>query len=330
MKKADASKYYDKLVLRKLMGISSREEDTVLEAWLNQNPRNRESFESLRMRWQADKQIIPDDELPRRRRRKRTVQQTSVEPAKKRSTAFYVFEGLALASLIVAAVLIFMGLKDRPSIHHAGRDGKTVLLPDSSAITMKPGSVLLVASDFGMDSRTVELEGEAFVEVRPDSLKPFALVTENSRIEVTGTSFVVNSPRQGEYEDVLVLAGQLRILALTNPEKPVAVSAGKKARFDHLAGTITVSDADTANALAWKDKRLVFDKTPLSQVVHAIEEYFDIPVQVENKEMLKCTFTKTFADPRIEDVMKALREGLDVIVMREYERIVIDGRNSCP
>ena len=329
MKKPDASKYYDKLVLRKLMGITSRDEDTVLEEWLNHHPRNRESFESLRMRWKADREIIPDDDEPRRIRRKRTVRGTT-EPAKKRSTAFYVFEGLALASLVVAAVLIFMGLKDRPSIYHAGRDGKTVVLPDSSSITMKPGGVLLVASDYGIDSRAVEVEGQAFVEVNPDSLRPFALVTENSRIEVTGTSFVVNSPRDGEYEDVLVLAGELRMLALTNPEKPVEVSAGKKARFDHLAGTITVSNADTANALSWKNKRLVFNKTPLSQVVHDIEAYFNIPIQVENKEMLKCTFTKTFSDPRIEDVMKALREGLDVIVMREYERLVIDGRNSCP
>jgi transmembrane sensor len=326
MQNLNTSKYYDKLVLRKLMGITSREEDTALETWLSQDPRNRESFETLRIRWNADRQNIPEDERPRRRRVRKAVD----GPEKKRSTSFYVFEGLALASLVVAAVLIFMGLRERPSIYHAGREIRTLFLPDSSKIILKPGSVLLVASNYGSDNRSVEVEGQAFVDVRPDSLKAFILITDNSRMEVTGTSFMVDSRKDLEHDDVIVLTGQLQMNALTNPEKPVVVPAGKKARFEHRAGTITVTEADTVNALAWKKQRLIFNDTPLAQVVDALEDYFGIPVQVENKEMLKCPFTRTFSEPRIDDVLKALREGLDVIVMREYGRIVIDGRNSCP
>ncbi len=326
MHKSEKYQYYDKLVLRKLMGIISPEEDAALKAWIEADPRNKESFDALRFKWQADRENIPEDERPRRRRRRNTT----VDPAKKGRTTFYVFEGLALALLVVASVIIFMGLRERPSIHHAGREIRTVILSDSSAVTLKPGSVLLVASDYGSTNRAVEVEGQAFVEVSPDSLTLFTLTTDNSRIDVTGTSFMVDLPKGEEYEEVIVLSGQLLISLLKNPEKKVVVPAGKKARYDYGSGAIALLDADTVNVLAWRQKKLVFNDTPLAQVVEAVEDYFGIPVQVENTAMLKCTFTKTFNEPRMDDIIKALRDELDVIVMREYGRIVIDGRNTCP
>ena len=174
------------------------------------------------------------------------------------------------------------------------------------------------------------MEGQAFVEVSPDSLTLVTLTTDNSRIDVTGTSFMVDLPKGEEYEEVIVLSGQLLISLLKNPEKKVVVPAGKKARYDYGSGAIALLDADTVNVLAWRQKKLVFNDTPLAQVVEAVEDYFGIPVHVENTAMLKCTFTKTFNEPRMDDIIKALRDELDVIVMREYGRIVIDGRNTCP
>lgn len=329
------SKYYDKLVLRKLMGIISPEEEIALDTWLRQDPRNREAFETLRLQWEAEKDIIPDDDRPGRWRRRSAMKKTPRpakvrKPAKRKSTGFYVFEGIAIGALVVAAVLIFLGLKERPTIFHAGRDIRTLTLSDSSTVTLRPGGILLVSSQYGETSRAVEIEGQALVEVKPDSLRPFTLVSEHSRIEVVGTHFAVNFPKGGERDEVIVLSGKVRLNALSNPEKPVEVTAGKKAVFDRRAGLITVGETDTVNATAWRDQRLIFDKTPLSEVVLAIEDYFGIAVEVENTEMLKCPFSRTFSEPRLDDVIKALREGLDVIVVKEYSRIVIDGRNTCP
>lgn len=333
MQKSGKYQYYDKLILKKLMGTILPQEETDLEAWINADPQNRDSYESLRRNWLAEKDFIPEDERPQRRRTRTSAAdsaKTAAGSSKKRNTSFYVFESVALTLLIVATVIIFMGLKERPSIHHAGREIRTITLSDSSRVTLEAGSVLLVPSNYGDRDRTVGIEGRALVEVTSDSLSRFTVSTDNSQIEVTGTTFVADFPEDGERDKVTVLTGELRLNLLDNPEKVVVVSAGKQALLDHNAGTISLQQADTMNALAWKERKLAFNDAPLSQVVVAIEDYFGVPVKVENTEMLKCTFTRTFNEPRIDDIIKALREELDVIVMREYERIVIDGRNSCP
>lgn len=329
MRNPEKHKYYDKLVLRKLMGIISPQEDATLQAWLKSSPRNREYFEQLKNQWQQNMDDSPEFDGPRRRRR-RTKSGDARQPVRKRSTSFYVFEGMAFLLLVVATVLVFMGLKERPSIHHAGRTSRTLLLPDSTEVTLRPGSVLLVSSDYGTGNRSVEVEGKAFMDVRPDSTKAFTLVSEHSRISVSGTSLMVDFAKDGERDQVTVLTGEVKMSALRNPEKEVIIAAGKKGVFDHRAGTITVSVADTVNSLAWKKRQLVFNDTPLADVIEAAGDYFGIPFHVENGEMLKCPFTRSFTEPTMDEVMKAIREQLDVVVMREYGRIVIDGRNSCP
>ena len=61
-------------------------------------------------------------------------------------------------------------------------------LSDGSHVWLNSGTTLRYASNFGKDSRKVELSGEAFFKVKKDEI-PFRVQIKNNEVEVLGTTF---------------------------------------------------------------------------------------------------------------------------------------------
>lgn len=65
---------------------------------------------------------------------------------------------------------------------------------------------------FAGDQRLVELEGEAFFEVRKDTLKPFIVQTNRLKVRVLGTVFNLKA-YPDELQQTTLVEGKVRITA---------------------------------------------------------------------------------------------------------------------
>ncbi|MEK7918871.1 FecR domain-containing protein [Burkholderia contaminans] len=114
------------------------------------------------------------------------------------------------------------------------------------------------------------LEGEALYAVKHDSLRPFHVIAGATDIRDVGTRFSVRV-RPADV-DVAVLEGRVE-LSLRSGGPVVDLDANEAAR---ATGTqiVEVSDSQEFDAMvSWKDRRLQFDGTPLSGVVHELQRY---------------------------------------------------------
>jgi ferric-dicitrate binding protein FerR (iron transport regulator) len=344
---------HDQLMLKKVIGTITEEEEQVLEAWINSDPGARKRYEAFCARWNQNARNAPEFSPQKRpsqaepfvKRRKvvskplprnqpapqphpnqQPIPPRQARPAvtSKGGKRFKVAEGVAVTLVCVSSFFLFLGLKDYPQLYEAKGQHKTFYLPDSSMVTLKSGSAIKVSGHYLDATRTVYLYGGGYFNVK-DVPKPFVVITENAELRSNASSFVVNSAGSGEGE-VSSLKGDVRIVPAGNQWRRVLVSSGQKGTVDAQGKRVVVTSFDTLNALAWKEKLLVFNKTPMEEAIPALEDYFGVRFELDNPDIANCKLSRTFRDPNIMEVIEVLRRGVGVTVTREPGVSILEGK----
>jgi ferric-dicitrate binding protein FerR (iron transport regulator) len=121
-----------------------------------------------------------------------------------------------------------------------------------------------------------------------------------------------------------VVTGKVNFLS-TELNESVVLTPGLNGLLNTKDRTISISAEPALNITAWKDKALVFRKSPLRQVVKDLENYFKVDIVVKNESLLDCRFTGTFNDATVEDIIAALGVALDLEVDQDANRYFLDG-----
>jgi ferric-dicitrate binding protein FerR (iron transport regulator) len=147
---------------------------------------------------------------------------------------------------------------------------QTVFLPDSTRVSVAAGGRAHYRET--ADSRDVELSGDAFFDVRRDTLRPFHVSTANMKLTVLGTEFAV-SEGAGVVSmfdgSVSVDAG-----ATTN-----TLSWGERLIYDAGTGRVDISIIPSGEMMAKGYKpRLIFDRSTLGEVLDALSFSFGVEI----------------------------------------------------
>jgi transmembrane sensor len=250
------------------------------------------------------------------------IRSESREPQKVKPNR--IAEVIAIFFVCLSSFLLFMGLKEYPQIFKSQNNIKTLLLKDSTSVTLKPKSSMSVSGHYLKETRTVYLYGDAYFQVRKEE-KPFIVNTGTLRLQVDGTSFIVNAAAEDSVE-VLVLKGEVTVFPNNNPNKDVTIKQGQKAVIYKNVNSIALSSFDSINALAWKDKIIVFNKTRLQDAIPTLEEYFKVKIELKNEAIGDCRISRTFNQPNVVEVMEELRRGLQLKMTREPGKFILEGK----
>ncbi|HEX8549774.1 MAG TPA: FecR domain-containing protein, partial [Cytophagaceae bacterium] len=169
-----------------------------------------------------------------------------------------------------------------------------IKLADGSVIILNKNSRLKTEADFGGTNRTVYLTGEAFFDVKKDASIPFIIYTTSSKTKVIGTSFNIRS-EANKSEEISVVSGKVNYKIKGGNGDSLLLVAGNKCTIEH--NSLKKIESFDVNLLAWKDDKIVFEKTSLKDVVNDLEYYFDIDIKVTNEEILNCKYTGSFEKP---------------------------------
>lgn len=172
-----------------------------------------------------------------------------------------------------AAVGIFLYLSWLTSwTGYAAYDiAQTFTLPDSSSVTLAPGSTLSLQKH--KDKRLVQMTGKVYFNVRHDDRAPFRVDAGSGFVKVLGTRFQVDSR---DPISVSVVSGKVLFSAIRSGEEALILTKGQSAVLDPAASKPVEITPKHPNPAAWATGEFIYDNTPLPEVLSELSEYYDV------------------------------------------------------
>lgn len=200
----------------------------------------------------------------------------------------------------------------------------TEKLLDGSSITLD--TMTLAEFRLYRDRREVRLsEGQAIFSVKADATKPFDVLAGPLRITVVGTRFGVRTTQTGLYPDsvsVVVEEGRVRVehakADATHSRKFVGLkgfvelTAGQSIQTDAAGYVAKIIDQSVAGALLWREGRINFEGTPLSQALAEFERYGPTKFAINDPRLGEMRINGSFDLRQVDAFTKALPQVLPV------------------
>jgi transmembrane sensor len=225
--------------------------------------------------------------------------------------------------MLFGAIAYYSFLQDTQTIVETSAKARQLQLADGSEVWLNKDSRLIYSqSDFN-DERNVTLEGEAFFKVTPNPSKPFIINTSRSQVKVLGTSFNVRAYEIERETQVSVLTGKVAFSRKDDESRQITLVPGQTGLVNDQGKLHLSNESD--NIVSSTGQKIEFRKTPLKKVVHVLWTRFHADVVLKNQQLENCSFTGSFTNPTVDEIMETLQLAFNLKVTREDGQYVLDG-----
>lgn len=285
--------------------FATRESGLTIEAWLSAkwekaSPQDAEvSYDTLRKK-------IADYEQARSLRGR--LAGSALVRNYQRIAAVLLVPLLVLTSLF--ALDVFHETKTYTAEAPWGEKARLVL-PDGSRVLLNAGSRITYTSDFDKRDRRLELDGEAYFEVRKNQGKPFIVATSYLDVRVTGTMFNVNAYADEPSVVASLVEGSVDVTLHTD-RRTYRLTPGHSLALAKHSGEVTFPRLNNDVVLAWKDNRLVFIDDDIASLAKKIEKWYDVKVTYDPAQFANSKFTvKLMEGERLDNLLDIIETALD-------------------
>ena len=283
------------------------EEEAELQAWLAQDPSHRAAFDRLEGVWDRLDQLPSEGIAQLKAGVRGTRDEPAGVPANRPVTppqpvrpTCWMFDigrfvpqmaSAAIAFAVVGGAWLGWDHWQRQPIFtktYATARGQQldVRLPDGSALKLDTATRAEVT--LYRQRREVRLpEGQAMFTVKANPNQPFDVLAGPLRITVVGTRFSVRNTHTGlrsEGVSVVVEEGRVRVAPAqpgsasrgnqpVSPASAAELMAGQSIQADTAGRLEPVAAPSPDGALLWREGRVNFERTPLTQVLAEFERY---------------------------------------------------------
>lgn len=227
--------------------------------------------------------------------------------------------GLAVALLVIALLGRDVLLQFQADYRTASGEQRRLQLQDGSEVTLNTKTA--IATEFLGPTRRIKLlVGEAFFTVSPDPHKLFIVESRNVEARALGTAFLVKE--QGDGLHIAVTEGRVDVRLRGNESSHVELRAGQQVTVtgDQLNPPAL---ANPERLTAWLRSRLVFDSTPLTQVVDELNRYHAGRILVLGTDIRRIQVTGTYHLPDTSAILDTLAQTLPIHKVQLTHRLVL-------
>lgn len=337
------------LIIKYLTEDISSEELEFLRKWINESSENKELFNNLKSSWDfANKENGLVDFDPVRSFTDLKHKLFGDKPKAINPSIAIFFRKYAAIGLLFLAIGSIISWVVKPTrqiygnlstVINAPLGAKSVLrLPDGTRVWLNAGSTIEYRPDFGKDTRTVYLKGEAFFSVAKDKSRPFLVKTGLVVVKAIGTRFnvkaypeektitttleegkiEVETPLDGNSGDRLqkiMLKPKEKIVYFKQADVPemqngtkkpgIAVAKGKKSEVN--THVVLTENVNTILYTSWKDERWILESEPLGTLAPIMERRFHIIVVFEQEELKDYRFTGAIENEPLDQILNAFK-----------------------
>lgn len=210
---------------------------------------------------------------------------------------------------------------------------REVVLPDSSAVMLFPGSKLQLSHGFNVVERKIHLSGQAFFDISHNADKPFYVFANEVVTKVLGTSFRVTAYPKEVNITVAVKSGKVSVYA--NPEKnPVLPNTEKIILTPNQQAVYSRSDRKVSRMLVKEPeviiteeevKKIRFEGKPVSEIFKVLEKMYGVEIVFEKEVFTNCSITTSVSGKDLYERVDVICEIIGAAYTVEETRILISG-----
>lgn len=158
-----------------------------------------------------------------------------------------------------------------------------ITLSDGTVVYLNAESKLKYPIVFRGKERLVELEGEAYFDVKKSSLngdeKPFIVKTAKQTITVLGTQFNVNAYTNSYLNEQRTTLVEGKVF-VENDKKHIILKPGNQVIIK--GGQLISKKVDVKTYTSWVNDTFIFEDTELREVLNVLGRWYDFDYEVKN------------------------------------------------
>lgn len=301
-------------LIRRQSGAFAVAEQERFKQWLAADPLHRRTYEQIERAWEG---------LP--------CPQAELSVARKKNRLRLLHHPLVMAS--AASLLLAVGLGmtegwplvDESVFQTAKGELRQITLADGSLVELNSDTELVV--HYSWLGRSLELvRGEALFSVAPGKLRPFEVSAGGGRLRDIGTRFdVALGPSASR---ISVLEGAIDLhLSATGEQRQT--EAGQAMTYNAATVLSEPAAADVKTFAAWRNRKLIFRNTLLSEVVKELERYHPVHFRLVDPSLAFLRLGGVFDNNDLERFLVTLEAVLPVEIKRAKNGdVLIDRRRS--
>ncbi len=208
--------------------------------------------------------------------------------------------GLLKAAAVVAGItagacLLIAGLRTSPLKYAVvtARAGeiRRILLPDSSTVWLNAGSTLRYPERCLLHQE-VELEGEAFFDVKRNPARSFTVRSGGVTTIDLGTKFNIRAWHNSSHVVVSLESGKIRV---DGNRRPLAtLSPGQELTVNRNDGSTLLRKLSPAHVADWKSGTLDFNDQSLLDITDMLAAWYGVRFVFQNESIKRCIYNASF------------------------------------
>ena len=225
----------------------------------------------------------------------------------------------AAVIIFVTGGLLYLNQQAQDSVQTAFGELKEQQLPDGSKVTLNANSTITYTRDWDKgNEREVWIKGEAFFHVAKTPAKSrFVVHTDRFDVVVTGTQF--NVVNRQDKTNIMLTEGSVILITPDGVKHHMVPGDFVEVHNQQLQKKAGSEE----NILAWKDKKLIFENTPLRVALDKIQEHYGVKISIGNANISSEVITAILPNDNLDALLQALDATYDFRVIRKDGEIII-------
>jgi ferric-dicitrate binding protein FerR (iron transport regulator) len=312
------------ILLRKFVANQlTREQERFLTNWLLNPDNNSKAYNIIRNHWEDfsaesndtsfDVESMLDKVHHKINLKRDSVALSEVKQENKIKWLSVIQKAAAILILPIIAFNIFYFIHNHKPENKNWHEVTTaqgvrhnLTLADGTKVWLNSGSTLRFPDNFEGNERIIELKGEAFFDVAKNKFKPFKVQTRDMVITALGTKFNVYTYPNDRLAQTTLLEGKVNV-ELNNKSKSFILNPDEMAVYSKETNELRKTSTNANTSIAWIKGKLIFKNMRLDEVVQRLSNHCNIDIALKDKELEKFTYTATFTDENINQILDLLK-----------------------
>lgn len=242
-----------------------------------------------------------------------------------RKQIIWIRSAAAVLIFVIASTFVFQSLNPSEiNVRTGFGEQQSIELPDGSIVKLNANSSLTYKKHWdNQENREVLLQGEAFFEVekKTETGQKFSVTTKDLTVQVLGTVFNVNS-HQGATK-VFLEEGEINLI-LNGLKEQMLMVPGELITYSETSRKLPEKrQALPALHTSWKDGLILFNDTPLNEILEKLEEIYGLTFHLKDSTNYDRTITTGLPVENLDEAVSILDETTDLQILKTNDGFII-------
>lgn len=328
--------YYIRLIDKFLQGLTTEEENILLESWIKNPESEKICAQFYKDNWDSVSCIM-DSELQYKILDRILNEIEISKPITEQSSSVYfwqkpVFRYMATACMliVISVTSFYLGINKEKSyidqlspISMSVENGQKaeIILPDGTIAYLNSGSRLSYDHAYGKKNRIITLDGEAYFDVVSNKEKPFIVNANELNVVALGTSFNVKSYTSDQNVVVTLIEGVVKV---NDKHSEVLMEVNDRLEYNKYDNKFAISKKmPNSDNLLWRSKEFAFYDETFDAICDILSRLYDVKFVFEDEKAKKQTFTGVIKNNSLHNVLDLVSLTSSVDYHMESDNVIV-------